>query len=115
MTVSSVVRELAEAIISTKDDSSARHRLQLELFRLMPLYSEIRILGHWDRSFTGTQPKEDDTSETGRLIGALYEFAICNFYGAFQADAQMRDYQSLCQRFRGAGIACPPVGKFVAI
>ena len=37
-------------------------------------------------------PVEDDTSEIGRLIEAVYDFATVPFYGAFQADETLRAY-----------------------
>ena len=52
-------------------------------------------------------------SETGQLIAALYGFATVNFYGAFQADVTMREYESICRKLRSAGITCPAVNEFV--
>ena len=112
MTVSSIARELADAIITSREIPLARHRLQLELFRMMPLYREVGILGAWDKAFNNTQSKERDSSELGRLIAALYGFATINFYGAFQADVTVREYESVSRVFRSAGITCPTVDKF---
>jgi hypothetical protein len=115
MKVSIIVRELAEAIIAARDVSLARHRLLLELLRLLPLYNEIGNLAIWDRAYNDACSKEGDTSETGRLIAELYGFATVTFYGAFQADVQMSEYESICKSFRGVGIACPAVDEFVDI
>jgi hypothetical protein len=112
MTVSSIVRELAEGVIATGKVCSARQRLQLELFRMMPVYREVGILGSWDRAFNDTWSKERDTSEMGHLIAVLYGFATVNFYGAFQADVTIREYESTSRCFRTGGITCPAVDKF---
>ena len=115
MKVSIIVRELAEAIIAAREVSSARHRLLLELLRLLPLYAEVGNLFSWDKAYDGAESKERDTSETGRLIAALYNFATVTFYGAFQADVQMSEYESICKTLQSAGITCPVVDTFVGI
>ena len=115
MKVSIIVRELAEAVISARGVSPARQRLLLELLRMLPLYTEVGDLFSWDKAYSAARSKERDTSETGQLISALYDFATVTFYGAFQADVQMSEYESVCKTLRGAGIACPAVDRFASI
>ncbi len=112
MTVSVITRELAEAVIAARPDSTPRQRLLLEQLRLLPLYKEIGNVAIWDKAYHAAMPVGDDASEIGRLIEAAYDFATVPFYGAFQADVTLRAYESTCRRLRAAGISCPSVDEF---
>ncbi len=112
MTVSSVTRELAQATIAARPASTPRQRLLLELLRLLPLYRDIGNVAIWDKSYHAAMPAEDDTSEVGQLIDAVYDFAITPFYGAFESEVALRAYEDTCRCLHGAGIPCPAVDAF---
>lgn len=69
----------------------------------------------WDTAYHAAMPVEDDTSEVGRLIEAVYDFATVPFYGVFQADVILREYEAVCRCLRGAGVTCPIVDEFVTL
>jgi hypothetical protein len=112
MTASSITRALAEAIIAVTPAATSRQRLLLELLRLLPLYRDIGNVAIWDKTYHAAMPVEDDTSDAGQLIGAVYEFATTPFYGAFEADVTLSVYQDTCRYLRSAGISCPAVNAF---
>jgi len=112
MTVSAITRQLADAVIAARPASTPRQRLLLELLRLLPLYKAIGNVAIWDGAYHEAMPVEDDTSEIGRLIQTLYDFATIPFYGAFGADVTLREYESTCRYLRGGGIDCPTVAGF---
>jgi|SRR5690242_4489563 len=112
MTVSAITRELAEAILAARPTPSPRQRLLIEQLRLLPLYKEIENVAIWDKAYHDAMPREDDASEVGRLIEAVYDFATVPFYGAFEADMTLSAYESTCRFLRGAGITCPAVDRF---
>lgn len=111
MTVSAITRELAEAILAARPHTP-HQRLLIEQLRLLPLYKQIGNVAIWDKAYHDAMPREDDTSEVGRLIAAVYDFATVPFYGAFDAEATLNAYESTCRFLRGAGIACPAVDRF---
>lgn len=112
MTVSAIVPSLAEAIIAAKTDLSPRQRLLLELLRILPLYKAAGNVAIWDQAYHAAMPHEDDTSENGRLIQATYEFATVPFYGSFQADVTLQEYEYLRRCFRTSDIHCQAVDRF---
>jgi hypothetical protein len=112
MTVSDIARELAEAVIAARPASTPRQRLLLEQFRLLPLYKAIGNVSIWDAAYHAVMSDEDDTSDIGRLIEAIYEFATDSFYGAFQTHETFRVYEATCSSLRAAGITCPTVAQF---
>lgn len=115
MTVSAVTRELAEAILAARPASTPRQRLLLELLRLLPFYKAIGNVAIWDKAYHAAMPAEDDTTEIGRLIEAVYDFATIPFYGAFQADVTLSAYESTCRYLRRAHIICRDVDGFTGL
>ncbi len=112
MTVSSITRELAEAILAARPSPTPRQRLLIELLCLLPLYEEIGNVATWDKAYHDAMPREDNTSEIDRLIEAVYDFATVPFYGAFEAEVALSAYESTCRFLRSEGITCPAVDGY---
>ncbi len=69
----------------------------------------------WDTAYHDAMPAEDDTSEVGRLIYAIYDFTTVPFYGAFQPVEILGAYVSICTFLRGSGVECPKVARFTEL
>jgi hypothetical protein len=115
MNVSCIARELAEAVIAARPALTPRQRLLLELLRLLPLYNDIENVAIWDDAYHAAMPLEDDNSEIGCLVQAIYDFATETFYGAFESEEARNAYEFASRYLRDAGIDCPAVECFTGL
>ena len=115
MGVCKVVKELAGAVSLAKPDLQPRHRLQVELLRLMPLYLEVWDLSLWESAFQQTID-DDDKSETALLLLEVFDFGRLNMYGAFQVEQTREAYAALRAYLLAHGVAvaakAPDLGDF---
>jgi hypothetical protein len=104
MGVCETVEMAAQALVRAKVPQDARHRLLAEILRLMPLYRDANGLADWEMAFRGVLAEPDDESEIGELLYQVYEFGCENMYGNHNAQASLRAFARLSERFRQSGI-----------
>src|SRR5687767_14405314 len=64
-----LILALANATATAKAPLPVRHRLLIEILRLMPLYAEaIRNLTSWENAYQNAHPNWPDESEVGELL-----------------------------------------------
>ena len=107
MGVCSTVSALATAILDQNEDLSVRHRLRVELLKLMPLYLGIRDLSLWEDAVAETYEEQDDTSDVGLILGEIFDFGRRNLYSAFNKDASKKCYDDLEKLFEEKGYVFP--------
>jgi hypothetical protein len=105
--VCETVKALAEAIAQAKAPQEARHRLMVEILRLMPLYRDIHDLTAWESAFQGALHGQDDDSEVGHLLWELFEFGRYNMYGAFDAPGTAKEFASLAKLLTRGDVPVP--------
>lgn len=98
------VKDLAEAIEKTKPVLLSNHGLQIDLLRQMQQYADAKDLGEWEARFQRTVDDEDDQTEVGSLLVALFEFARFNLYGAFRQVETNHEYETLKNLFSIHGV-----------
>jgi hypothetical protein len=104
MGVAETVKELAESVAHAKMPTHPRHRLLVELLRLMPLYRDINGLCAWEAAFKGAMEWQDDESEVGQLLWDVFEFGGYNMYGAFDAEGTLQEFRGLASRLSERGV-----------
>ena len=83
MGVCAVVKELAAALAVTLPPREPTHVALIQLLQQMPAYFERRQASEWEGDFAEARGMDDDESTLGVLIDAIFNFAIYDFYGAF--------------------------------
>src|SRR5579884_2495519 len=106
MGVCETVKSLAEAVAKAKALEKPRHRLLVEILRLMPLYRDIGDLSAWESAIHGALG-QDDESEVGQLLWEVFEFGTYNMYGAFDAEGTAEVFRHLSQWMAQRGVTAP--------
>jgi hypothetical protein len=105
-----LVVALANAVATAKAPLHPRHQLLIDIFRLMPLYSEgISNLTAWETAFQDAHPSWPDDSDVGELLEKIFEFGRYNMYTLFNPDETHKQYGLLSAELRRAGIDVPQV------
>ncbi len=105
MGICSTVASLAEAVSKAKAPLEPRHRLQVDILKLMPLYSEIWNLSPWEHAFQDVVKEPDDESETGLLLWEIFDFGRYNMYSAFDPAGTRDCYIALTDLLKEKGVA----------
>ncbi len=95
MGICNTVEAFSSALSQEVMIEDPRHKLQLEILKLMPLYRDIRDLSQWESAFTETLEEAEDESTVGEIIYAIFDFGRCNMYCAFSEDNAIREFSSL--------------------
>jgi hypothetical protein len=108
MGVCAVVKQFAEAVAHTKQPHQWRHKLLIEILKLMPLYAKIKHLGAWEYAFqqvsSQVSNKETLNTEIGELLLAIYEFGRFNLYAAFDQEGTDRELAALVDLLQRGGV-----------
>ena len=107
MGVAETVYLLTEAIERAKSPWHPRHRICLELLRLLPEYRDINKLPAWESAFQGALDSRDDESEIGQIPFEVFEFGRCNMYGEFDLDRTVYEFERLSSWLADRGIVVP--------
>ena len=84
--VAETVKSLAEAVERAKLPTNPRHRICVELLRLMPKYRDIGDLSAWEAAYQGALEERDDESEVAQLLWEVFDFGRLNMYGKFEPE-----------------------------
>ena len=90
-----IVNELAEAIYNQENNISPKHRLRIELLKLMPLYHEINDLSLWEYAIGNTYEDANDISKVELTLQEIYDFGRHNMYCAFNKESTRKIYHEL--------------------
>lgn len=104
MGVCVTVKSLAESVSTVKTPEDSRHRILVEILRLMPLYRDIFGLVAWESAFRGALAEEDDDSEVGQILYEVFDFGTFNMYGAFDADGTAQEFERVSAWLRQGGV-----------
>ena len=107
MGVCKTVALLAKTVETIKLPINSRHKLLIQLLKLIPLYKEIRALDEWETACQGVLEDQDDTSEIGSLLWEVFEFGRYNLYAAFDATGTAACYNNLVKHFENHNIKIP--------
>lgn len=107
MGVCAVVKELAAALAVTLPPREPTHVALIQLLQQMPVYFERRQASEWESDFAEARGTDDDESTLGVLIDAIFNFAIHDFYGAFDEPGRRRSYRELSAALKAHGVAVP--------
>jgi hypothetical protein len=110
MGMADTVRSLAEAVAQVKSLTNPRHRICVELLRLMPEYLEIHRLDGWEEAYQDALEPIDDASETGVILWEVFEFGRLNMYGAFNPKLTVKEFARLSSWLTERGINVPTPG-----
>ena len=113
MGVTDVVRCLADAIDRARSPTNPRHRICLELLRLMPYYHGINNLPAWESAYQGALEEKDDESEMGQLLYEVFELGRFNMYGKFQPAETFQDLMALSAWLAERGIVAPKLNALL--
>lgn len=108
MGLCATVEALAEAVAHAKQPSEPRHRLGVEILRLMPLYGAAGDLGAWVDSFHRVMTVEpEEESDIGRLLWGVFALGESNMYAAVDVPQTAAEFRDLAEEFRRCGVAPP--------
>lgn len=111
MGVTETVAALAGSIAQVKALTNPRHRLLVEILRLMPLYSDVGDLTAWESAFQGVLEDQDDESEIGNLLWDIFVFGRMNMYVGFDARQTEIAFRYIAQEFERRGVPVTPQGS----
>ena len=77
----------------------------------MPQYTKVQKLGVWEQAYNSV-PISGAQGNLDHLLGALFEFASSNLYGAFDPIESAQLYGQVAEHLRRAGIVYPASGDF---
>ena len=109
MGVCEAVRELAEGIDQGLAPKDPRHRICVELLRLMPCYRDIRDLSAWESAYQGALDEKDDETTVGVLLYEIFEFGRGNMYGAFNHKQTLENFDVLSKQLEDHGVPVPRI------
>ena len=101
------VANLAEALSASGELRTPRHKMLVDILKIMPQYYEMGDLSAWETAFQAALEEKDDESDLGNLIWEIFEFGRHNLYMAFDPDGTKICYHDLIPLFGAQGLERP--------